>query len=583
MARSALFAALERLVETSHAGRMAGTDAEEVAGRRAEMAASDEGMTRRQVLAAGLLGAAAVSTGQLARPQRAGAAVRPAVQLPASPAPSSQPVIAIIGAGISGMSAAMTLRDRGFTRVTVYEANTRIGGRTFTRSGDGFFESGQWAEWGGELIDSGHKTVFSLCHRYGFSTIDLGWHSVSTNGAADTLYFNGGYFPWADAVRDWKAAGLEQLIQKQMGILPPYPWPYNATWSPDALALSRMSIATWIDTYVPGGRTSRLGRFLDAAYAIEFGENVERQSVLNLLGLLGFSNGGGTGAWWVYGKSDERWKIVGGNQQIALAQAAELGSDHLALGRSLGSARRRASDGKAVLQFQAGTATETVVADRVIFAIPLGIMKKIRNAGGFSGAGFDTDARKMGSIDNLGFGADNKLQLQIRDRFWTTPGPWGNGNGESYSDTGYQEAWAVTIGQPGTTGIINNYTGGDVSRLLSPSAPFTDTSSRNSQVAAYVAGAASTFLEQIEPVYPGITSRWTGKAQLSVWHVNPYSLGAYSFYPPGYCDRFCTYERVAARPFHFAGEHVSQEAQGYIEGGAVEGIRAATEIAADFV
>lgn len=221
------------------------------------------------------------------------------------------------------------------------------------------------------------------------------------------------------------------------------------------------------------------------------------------------------------------------------------------------------------------------MADRVILAMPLGVMKRLKAAGGFAGSGFDTDLRKMGSIETLGFGADNKLQLQISDRFWTQGGAWGNGNGESYADTGYQEAWPVTAGQPGTTGIINNYTGGSVSRLLNPSSPFSDTSSSRT-AAAYVTKAAKTFLGQIEPVYPGISSRWTGKAQLSVWHVNPFSWGAYAYYPPGYCEQYCTVERMPARPFHFAGEHVSQDAQGYIEGGAIEGIRAANEIAADY-
>ncbi len=569
MARSSMFQALERLADASRAGLLARSDAHEAIGRQRAYLSSDEGMTRREFLVAGVAGTAAASgIGQLVLPSRANATSRP----------SEQPSVAIIGAGISGMSAAMTLRDAGFTRVTVYEANTRIGGRTFTRSGDGFFEAGQWAEWGGELIDSNHKTVFALCRRYGVGTIDLGGHGVLSNGAQDTLYFGGGYYAWADAVRDWKQAGLEQLIQKQMGILPAYPWPYNAVWSPQALALSRMSVGTWIDTFVPGGRASRLGGFIDAAYAIEFGENVERQSVLLLLGLHGFSNGGGTGAWWVYGKSDERFKLVGGNQQLALAQAGELGASNIAFGHELLCARRT-SNGRAAMEFRVGSSTQSVVADRVILAVPLGVMKRINNAGGFADAGFD--GRTAGSIDALGFGADNKLQLQIADRFWTQGGVWGNGNGESYSDRGYQESWPVTTGQPGTTGILNNFTGGDVSRLLNPSAPFSDTSQPGA-AGAYVTSAAQTFLRQIEPVYPGMTAKWTGKAQLSVWHVNPYSLGSYSYYPPGYCEQFCTAERLASRPFHFAGEHVSQEAQGYIEGGAIEGVRAGLEIVADY-
>ncbi len=95
-----------------------------------------------------------------------------------------------------------------------------------------------------------------------------------------------------------------------------------------------MTLFTWVVAMnamdllpldLPGGIASKFGQLLDVAYNIEFGEETSRQSCLNLLGLLGISTGGGTGAWWVYGKSDERWKIVGGNQQISEAQADYLG------------------------------------------------------------------------------------------------------------------------------------------------------------------------------------------------------------------------------------------------------------------
>lgn len=561
MARTPLLSRLERVAS---------------AGRRGASTASpdpDIELGRRDVLKLGVFAAAAASAvGQaVLHPERAWAAVRP----------TARPRVAIVGAGISGMSAAMTLHDAGFGDVTVFDAADRIGGRTFTRRGDGFFEAGQWAEWGGELIDSTHKTIFALCRRYGFDVVDLGWHSVSTNGATDTLWFGGGYYPWDEMVRDWKASGAEQVIQKQMGVLPAWPFAYTSSWSNQAVALSRSTIAEWIDAHIPGGRTGRLGAFVDVAYNIEFGEETTRLSALNLLGLLGFSNGGGTGAWWVYGKSDERWRIVGGNQQLALAQADELGRDNIRLGWRLTSLRKNA-DGTATLSFDVAGSTRTVTADRVVLAVPLGVMKMLKASGGFVGSGFDTDERKMAAIDALGFGANNKLQLQISDRSWCRPGTWGNTTGESYADTGYQEAWPVTVGQPGTTGILNNYTGGDVSRRLHPSRPFSDTAGPTRTDASTVASAARTFLGQIEPVFPGITSKYTGKAQLSVWHLDPHTRGAYSYWTPGYCERFCTVERVAARPVHFAGEHCSQDFQGYIQGGADEGIRAAREIIADF-
>jgi monoamine oxidase len=571
MGHTPFLSRLERVAGLGRAARHQGVDIEALDAERRDFLASDAALSRRRLLKnAALAGAASTVFGRTVL--QGGSAF-------ATPVPGGQPRIAVIGAGISGMSAAMTLRDAGFANVTVYEANTRLGGRTYTRKNDGFFEDGQWAEWGGELIDTGHKTIFALAKRFGFGMVDL--EAEANVGAQDTLLFDGSYYAWDDLVRDWKASGAEQVIAKQMSTLPYWPFPYNAPWTAEGRAISQMSIAQWIDTYLPGGRASRLGQFIDIAYNIEFGEETAHQSVLDLLGLLGFSNGGGTGGWWVYGKSDERYKVVGGNQQIVEAEADVVGRDRIALGWRM-TACRRNSNGTATLTFDVGGSTQTVTADRVILAVPLGVLKKLKAAGAFIGAGFDTDARKMGAIDALGMGANNKLQLQIADRFWSEPGPWGNSNGESWADTGYQLAWPVTPGQPGTTGIIVNYTGGDVSRQLNPSKPFSDTSDPSKSVAGYVRGAAKTFLGQIEPVYPGMTAKATGKAQLSAWHVNPNSFGAYSFWTPGYCEQFCTYERVAARPFHFAGEHCSQDFQGYIQGGADEGIRAANEVVADF-
>jgi monoamine oxidase len=100
--------------------------------------------------------------------------------------------------------------------------------------------------------------------------------------------------------------------------------------------------------------------------------------------------------------------------------------------------------------------------------------------------------------------------------------------------------------------------------------------------AARTRGVDIEALDEQRRAFLATDAKATGKAQLSAWHVNPDSFGAYSYWTPGYCEQFCTYERVPARPFHFAGEHVSQDFQGYIQGGADEGIRAANEIVADY-
>ena len=59
--------------------------------------------------------------------------------------------IAIVGAGIAGLNAALTLQDSGIAS-TVYEASNRIGGRMF--SATSIWADNQVSEWCGELIDS---------------------------------------------------------------------------------------------------------------------------------------------------------------------------------------------------------------------------------------------------------------------------------------------------------------------------------------------------------------------------------------------------------------------------------------------
>ncbi len=567
MPRTPLLSHLVELAAASRRAEEVGTDVAEVVGRHAEALASDAGLTRQALLKKAVVaGAAATVLGRLVLDPESAFGGRH----------RAQPRVAVVGAGISGLTAAMTLKDAGFSDVTVYESNDRVGGRTYTRNGGGFWAHGQWSDWGGELIDSDHELVLALCKRFGFDVIDV--EKLTAKGAADTLWFDGGYYPWDVMVDDWKRGKVDAAIRRDMRALPPYPWAFDdRRWTAAGLEIDAMTLHDWIETRIPGGHSSRLGRFIDVAYNIEFGEETQRQGAVDLLGLLGFPT---KGAWWVYGASDERWRIDGGTQQIALAQADDLGASNIRFGWQLTGLERNA-DGTVSASFDVGRHLHVVEADEIVLALPLGVMKQIRAAGGFAGA-FGGDARKLGLIDALGFGANNKLHLEIADRFWTGSGPWGKGNGESFADTGYQLAWHGTAGQPGETGLIVDYTGGDVSRQLNPSKPWSDTSDPSPPARTYVTSAAQAFLAQIEPVFPGMTARWTGKATLAAWHVNPYSYGAYSYWTPGYLHDYSTYEATPIGPIHFAGEHTSQDFQGYIEGAATEGQRAAGEIVAAY-
>jgi monoamine oxidase len=96
-----------------------------------------------------------------------------------------------------------------------------------------------------------------------------------------------------------------------------------------------------------------------------------------------------------------------------------------------------------------------------------------------------------------------------------------------------------------------------------------------------VTGYGTAFLKQLETVFPGISPLWNGRAILSAPFLDPNLRLAYSYWRVGQYTQFSGYEKVAQGPagqIHFAREHCSQDFQGYMEGGAEEGIRAANEI-----
>ena len=478
---------------------------------------------------------------------------------------AQSPRIAIIGGGISGLNAALTLQDAGIAS-TVYEASGRVGGRMHSDTTS--WLNGQVSEHCGELIDSGHKTILGLASRFKIPRTDL-LGSEPTH-STETDYFFGEYYTDAQASVDFNP--VWNNVKKDVNAAS-YPTLYNLS-TPGGFALDHMSIYDWIESRVPGGHRSSMGQLLDVAYNIEYGAVTTDQSSLNLVYLLGFSSVPGNFS--IFGASDERYHLVGGNERLPKAVAAALPAGSIQLNTALTGIVRN-GDGTYTLTLTNPINTFTTVADRVVLAIPFSVLRTILTSGAaYRAAGFDS--LKQTAITQLGYGQNAKLHLQFNNRLWNQSGPWGIGNGSTNSDTGYQNTWDVSRGQDGSTGILVDYTGGGV-----PLASFGGDPSDPKVVARF----AKTFLNQIEPVFPGITKQWNGRATLDVPLTNPLLLGSYSYWKVGQYTQFSGYEK-ARQPdpltgkCHFAGEHCSQDFQGYMEGGASEGYRAATEILQDY-
>ncbi|MFB7224055.1 hypothetical protein ACWD4L_25765 [Streptomyces sp. NPDC002596] len=78
------------------------------------------------------------------------------------------------------------------------------------------------------------------------------------------LWFNGTYYPREQPDEDFKAVyrTLHRDLQESGEVM------WNQT-TPAGTALDNMSIHAWIDSRVPGGHASPLGRFMDVAEGSE--------------------------------------------------------------------------------------------------------------------------------------------------------------------------------------------------------------------------------------------------------------------------------------------------------------------------
>jgi len=321
-----------------------------------------------------------------------------------------------------------------------------------------------------------------------------------------------------------------------------------------------MTLHDWIAQYVPGGHSSQFGALLNAAYNEEYGAETTDQSALNIIYLLGYKAGPGT--WSVYGASDERYHIVGGNSKLPVAIADALPSGSVHLGYRMSSIATN-NDGSVNVTFGNG---KSITADHVVLCMSFAVLRTLN----YKKAGFDQ--LKQTAITQLGAGRNAKLNLQFKSRLWNALGS----TGSLYSDQPFQSGWDVTRAQNGSTGILVEYPGANTAGSMGQSNPYTTTANNSA-----VAGFAKQFLAQIEPIFPGITAQWNGKAMLSTPVTDPNFLCSYSYWKPGQYTGFSGYEGMRQANIHFAGEHCSVNFQGFMEGGAQEGQRAAGEILAD--
>jgi monoamine oxidase len=442
--------------------------------------------------------------------------------------------VVIVGAGLAGLTCAYRLRQHGIS-ADVFEAReSRLGGRCWTVRG---FRHGQVAEHGGEFIDTRHVHIRRIVRELGLTLEDR--ESASPpNDATDPLWLHG---KLRNGARVY--AGFDDMIrrlQRDYNRIGNYH--YNKA-GPAARAFDEMTATDWLNENVPDPLLRDAVTIGQTGF---YGIDASRMSAINLLEAYIAP----------YPGADERYHTHHGNDQIPNGMARTLNPGAIRTESAL-RALWRERNGRYGMRFHG--VRGVVHADRVVLCLPFTTLRDVD----LSGA--ELSAKRLRSIEQLGMGTNAKNHVQL-DRRPYRIGKW---SGSMTMDAPHpQSSWESTEGQTGPTSVITIWRGGrsgasyptDVPHQWAPEPIVKDN------------------LRAFERGVPGITDAWNGLSWLDSWVDDPWVHGSYAGFLPGQYTRYWGYLGRGEGGIHFAGEHTSTFAQGYLEGGVESGDRAAREV-----
>ena len=524
-----------------------GMPVDEVVGERRERAAAarrqtilereraeERRLTRSRLLGeAAVAGAALAGVGVVARSARAASTAR----------------VAIVGAGLAGIRCAHLLWSGSRIRSTVYEADTtHLGGRCWSLRG--YFQNGLVGEHGGAFINHDETAIRNLAKTLGLK--DEVVNGGDLPGGEEIYWFDGSPYTYGEANDDWGALGYP--VFKDAYKLAPWPQRYDGSTA-EGRRLDSVSVPEWLDE-TGISSSSRFGRLLQADVVSEYGADPDDQPALNLLYLLAWNSPNSLEPLPGY---DEKYHVVGGNDQIVTRMVSQLPSGTIKQGHEL-VALRDNGDGTYTLTFQVGSKTSRVTADHVVLALPFSTLRDVD----LSQAGLSP--LKTQAIQQLGMGQNAKLHLQVQQKTWPPLGY----SGVSYTDwNAFCVCWddSVPLGDSGPA-ILLGFPGGSTGRDVLTGAAHGRAPTRD----------VNWFLNQIEPIFPGTSAAYSGLAYEDHWSVDPWHRGAYSYWRLGQYTAFSGYEGIQEGNIHFAGEHTDPEEQGFLNGAVNSGERAASEV-----
>jgi len=443
--------------------------------------------------------------------------------------------VIVIGAGISGLAAALALEAEGM-RVRVLEAKDRTGGRIHSMR-----QLGDNAEAGATYIGAGYARFMALAERYSIPLIDV--TPVLEFFREQELVLDGRIIrqsEWPDHPANPFPGPDRELM----------PWNYHRVltmretpladpgdWSRPEHAALDIPMRDWMLGLGLGKDVVRIGYGINTT----FGRDASDVSALLMLVRASFSKaqrklapGGSLG-----------FTVERGVQRVpdamaaALATPVELEAEVIAIESGEGEVTVTLRDGR------------KLNAGRVVCSVPFSVLRKVAITPALP-------ATQAEAVRSLPHQAITQVYLAPKRAYWED---------DAYAPSLFTDTLAGMV-----TGVRSGSNPAEVSHLscwvIGPHAEQLAGAS-DAEVGRAVIGA----IEAVRPAAVGQLEL----IGLKAWGDDPQAGGAWAYFRPGQMRKFAAGMGAAHGRIHFCGEHLAQAARG-LEGALEAAERAVSEV-----
>ena len=421
----------------------------------------------------------------------------------------------VIGGGLSGLTAAYELQNKGW-QVTLLEAKSSLGGRSGMAT----------SEW------IGNDKAQPVLNKY-VSTFKLSTTPAPEFVRTPGYLIDGEYFSAADLATKQPATAqaLKAFEKTRDDLARSIDDPQNPAATNTLHALDQINVSSWLDKQnLPATARQLINQDIRTHY--------DEPSRLSLLYYAQQSR--------VYrGVSDRDMRasrLVGGSPVLAQAFVKQLKTIKT---NSPVSAIVQDKDGVTVKVGSVG-----YQADYVVLAVPLRALDKIQLTPAL-------DAQHLAAIKGTNFGWRDQIMLKFKTPVWESKARM---SGEIYSNTGLGMLWIEPALKGGANVVIN--LSGDNARVMQA---FGD-----KQMVDQV-------LIRLHAFYPQARGAFTGY-EIRRYSTDPGTGGSYLAFGPGQISKYWRLWERPLQRVAFAGEHTDTLYPGTLEGALRTGQRAAGQV-----